>query len=367
MGNLQRRLIPGAVLQSVMIGGGYGTGREVVEYFTRFGAGPGLLGLAVAGVGIAVVFALSLELARRAGAYDYRTFFKALLGRFWVSYEVLLLLLVMLVLGVISAASQGMLLRLFPGLSPSLSTLLFVLATVGLILFGRTWVTRLLTFWSFVLYAAFAALLGMVWVRFGEGLGTAFSTPGDSEGWALSALRYVGYNVTAVPVVLFAARALRSQRDTAIAGALGGVLAILPAVALHLCFLALGPTVYDGVALPLFSVLDVLAAPLLTLFLSVVLLGTFLETALGDLQGLLERMDRWREERHGAPFSPWGHGAMALLLLAVAAVLGRLGVVALIGEGYGTLAWGFILVYILPVLLWGFRRWRSPETPEGAN
>jgi len=365
--NLQRLLIPGAVLQSVMIGGGYGTGREVVEYFTRFGAGPGLLGLAVAGVGIAVVFALSLELARRAGAYDYRTFFKALLGRFWVSYEVLLLLLVMLVLGVISAASQGMLLRLFPGLSPSLSTLLFVLATVGLILFGRTWVTRLLTFWSFVLYAAFAALLGVVWVRYGEGLGAAFSTPLDSEGWALSALRYVGYNVTAVPVVLFAARALRSQRDTAIAGALGGVLAILPAVALHLCFLALGPAVYDGVALPLFSVLDVLAAPLLTLFLSVVLLGTFLETALGDLQGLLERMDRWREERHGAPFSPWGHGAMALLLLAVAAVLGRLGVVALIGEGYGTLAWGFILVYILPVLLWGFRRWRSPEAPEGSN
>lgn len=367
MRNLQRLLIPGAVLQSVMIGGGYGTGREVVEYFTRFGAGPGLLGLVLAGAGIAVVFALSLELARRAGAYDYRTFFKALLGRFWVSYEVLLLLLVMLVLGVISAASQGMLLRLFPGLSPGLSTLLFVLATVGLILFGRTWVTRILTFWSFVLYAAFAALLGMVWVRFGEGLGTAFSTPGDSEGWALSALRYVGYNVTAVPVVLFAARALRSQRDTAIAGALGGVLAILPAVALHLCFLALGPTVYDGVALPLFSVLDVLAAPLLTLCLSVVLLGTFLETALGDLQGLLERMDRWREERHGAPFSPWGHGAMALLLLAAAAVLGRLGVVALIGEGYGTLAWGFILVYILPVLLWGFRRWRSPETPEGAN
>jgi uncharacterized membrane protein YkvI len=365
--NLQRLLIPGAVLQSVMIGGGYGTGREVVEYFTRFGAGPGLLGLVLAGAGIAVVFALSLELARRAGAYDYRTFFKALLGRFWVSYEVLLLLLVMLVLGVISAASQGMLLRLLPGLSPGLSTLLFVLATVGLILFGRTWVTRILTFWSFVLYAAFAALLGMVWVRFGEGLGTAFSTPGDSEGWALSALRYVGYNVTAVPVVLFAARALRSQRETAIAGALGGVLAILPAVALHLCFLALGPTVYDGVALPLFSVLDVLAAPLLTLCLSVVLLGTFLETALGDLQGLLERMDRWREERHGAPFSPWGHGAMALLLLVAAAVLGRLGVVALIGEGYGTLAWGFILVYILPVLLWGFRRWRSPETPEGAN
>ena len=27
-------LLPGAVLQSVMIGGGYGTGRELVEFFT---------------------------------------------------------------------------------------------------------------------------------------------------------------------------------------------------------------------------------------------------------------------------------------------------------------------------------------------
>lgn len=42
-------VIPGAVYQSLMVGGGYGTGREIVEYFTRFGlfggteAGAGLL------------------------------------------------------------------------------------------------------------------------------------------------------------------------------------------------------------------------------------------------------------------------------------------------------------------------------------
>jgi uncharacterized membrane protein YkvI len=30
-------IIPGAVFQSVMIGGGYGTGREIVEYFTCYG------------------------------------------------------------------------------------------------------------------------------------------------------------------------------------------------------------------------------------------------------------------------------------------------------------------------------------------
>ena len=41
-------IIPGAVFQSVMIGGGYGTGREIVEYFTSYGFLGGLFGLCIA-------------------------------------------------------------------------------------------------------------------------------------------------------------------------------------------------------------------------------------------------------------------------------------------------------------------------------
>jgi uncharacterized membrane protein YkvI len=368
MGNVQRLLIPGAVLQSVMIGGGYGTGREVVEFFTRFGALPGLAGLVLAAAGVALVFALSLELARRAQAFDYRSFFKALLGPFWVSYELLLLLLVMLVLGVISAASHGMLQRFWPTVPSWASSLLFIAVVVGLTFFGRAVVTWLLTFWSLVLYAAFATLTAVVLYAHGTELALALAggaPSASSDGWALSALRYVGYNVTAIPVVLFAARQLSSRRETLVAGFFGGLLAVLPAVALHLCFVALGAEVYENQALPLFRVLDGLGLPWLTLWLSVVLLGTFLETALGDIQGILERMDRWREEQTGRGFSHWTHGAIALSLLGVAAYLGQLGVVALIGEGYGTLSWGFLLVYILPLLLWGLRTAIAGKAPGG--
>lgn len=45
--------------------------------------------------------------------------------------------------------------------------------------------------------------------------------------------------------------------------------------------------------------------------------------------------------------------------------LGQLGVVALIGEGYGTLSWGFLLVYILPLLLWGLRTAIAGKAPGG--
>ncbi len=57
-------IVPGAVFQSVMVGGGYGTGREIVEYFTSYGFLGGLLGLGIAFVCMASILALTFEFAR---------------------------------------------------------------------------------------------------------------------------------------------------------------------------------------------------------------------------------------------------------------------------------------------------------------
>ena len=40
-------LLPGFILQSVVIAGGYGTGRELVEYFMQYGPKNGLLGMII--------------------------------------------------------------------------------------------------------------------------------------------------------------------------------------------------------------------------------------------------------------------------------------------------------------------------------
>ena len=41
----RRYLLPGLVFQSIIIAGGYGTGREAVEFFLEYGAVGGLLGM----------------------------------------------------------------------------------------------------------------------------------------------------------------------------------------------------------------------------------------------------------------------------------------------------------------------------------
>ncbi len=102
-------IVPGAVFQSVMVGGGYGTGREIVEYFTSYGALGGLLGLGIAFASLALVLALTFEFSRLFRVYDYRNFFKRLLGRGWVTFEVLIILQFLLVLAVLASAAGNIL------------------------------------------------------------------------------------------------------------------------------------------------------------------------------------------------------------------------------------------------------------------
>ena len=58
-------IVPAAVFISVVMGGGYGTGREVIEFFTRYGLLGGVLGTAAAACVFAVVLACYLRIRPR--------------------------------------------------------------------------------------------------------------------------------------------------------------------------------------------------------------------------------------------------------------------------------------------------------------
>ena len=351
---IQVYLLPGAVLQSVMVGGGYGTGREVVEFFTRFGMWGGLAGIAVATTCVAVVFALSLEIARAHRAYDYRSFFIVLLGPFWVLYELLLVALVMLVLAVIGAAAGGVVEEEL-GIARETGVAIVLVAVVVLTVFGRDLVTRLLAWWSLALYAVFLSYLAAVAVTRGDALAASLATVELGEGWFVASLQYVFYNVTAVPVILFAARAIETRGEAFAAGGIGALVAVVPALLLHLSFGAAWPEIV-GAELPVYQMLGTLGIGVLTVAYLVVLFGTFIETGVGDIQGFLERLQAWWDERTGGEIPPAVRAVIAAVTMMLAGALSALGVVELIASGYGTLSWGFLAVYVLPLLTIGV--WR---------
>jgi len=346
-------VLPGAILQSVNIAGGYGTGRELVEFFTRHGIGNGLAGLILASTLMALVFATSLALAQRFRAYDYRSFFRVLLGRAWFLFEILAVVLFILVLAVMGAAA-GEILNRETGLPPAAGGALLLAAVVTLNFFGREWVTRVLAGWSAFLYLVFIVYFVTVVSQSGPIPERAFAWRIESA-WVLSAFQYALYNVAAIPVILYAARAIETRRQAVLAGFTGGIITMLPAAMFHLSFVGAYPAI-TAEPLPVYTMFERLSVPVLHVLYLVVLFGTFVETGAGNIQGLIERLEVWWRERHGTALSRRSHAAVATVALLASAVLSVVGVVDLIAGGYGRIAWGYLLVFLLPLFTIGVYR-----------
>lgn len=346
-------ILPGAILQSVNIAGGYGTGRELVEFFTRHGLGNGLAGLITATTLMSLVFAVSLVLARRFRAYDYRSFFKVLLGRAWFLFEILAVILFVLVLAVMGAAA-GEILNQELGMPRVAGGVALLVGVVVLNFFGRDWVTRVLAGWSVFLYLVFGAYFVAVVQQSGPLPAGAFAWQVESA-WIVSALQYALYNVAAVPIILYAARAIETERQALLAGLAGGVITMVPAALFHLSFAAAYPAI-TAQALPVYVMFERLSAPLLQVLYLVVLFGTFVETGAGNIQGLIERLDGWWQERHGLRLSRRAHAAVAAAALGLSGLLSVVGVVDLIAGGYGRIAWGYLVVFLIPLFTVGLYR-----------
>lgn len=349
-------LLPGAVLQSVNIGGGYGTGRELVEFFTRFGMGNGFAGMLLATACMSIIFALTLTVAQRFSVYDYRSFFKLLLGRGWFLFEILGVILFVVVLAVIGAAA-GRIMHEELGLPPLTGGAIMLGCVVALNFFGRDWVTRVLASWSVLLYAVFIAyFIAVVNLDHLAGIGENFSFSWSSD-WMVGGFQYAFYNVAGIPIILYAARAIENRNQAVSAGLLGGLIAMFPAMLFHLSFAGFYPGILDE-QLPVYSVFATLAMPVLQGFYLLVLFGTFIETGAGNIQGFIERLDVWWRERHGVALNRGHHAAVATTALLLSGALSSVGIVDLIAEGYGTLAWGYLFVYLLPLFTIGLWRLR---------
>lgn len=347
-------VIPGAVFQSVMVGGGYGTGREIVEYFTRFGFIGGLLGLGVAFIALSVVLALTYEFARLNRVYDYRNFFKRLLGRFWVAFETLMVFQFLIVLAVMASASGNILRDNFD--LPYVVGLLVMLAVVGVLTFyGRELVARALTYWSFFLYAVFITFFVLVMSRLGDGFLDQAVRSGVAEGWVSSGLKYAMYNVAGAPLLLYVARSFETRREAVASGVIAGAIALVPALLFQVAFFVAWPEVVDQ-AIPVYWMMNAAGMTVLIVVYSVMLFGTFIETGAGLLQGINERLDAWLVERRGQPLSPRAHATIAVSAIAVSSVLSLWGITNLIARGYGTMAWGFFVVYLVPIVTIGLYR-----------
>ena len=346
----QKYLLPGFIFQSLIIGGGYGTGRELVEFFLNAGPVAGLVNMAVATIIWSIVLAICFELARRGRHYEYRSFLKGLLGKGWVSYEVLYLVGLILVVSVMGSASGEIIHEMF-GI-PNLFGIIIMMVLVGIIVFfGTTLIEKVLSFWSIILYFVFAVMFIAVYSKFGDSIGMNIQVQSNEASWTIGGIKYAAYNIGMAPAILFCVRHIETRHEAIISGTIAGVIGMIPAVFMFFAMLSQYPQVLES-AVPVNLVLDHLEWNGLKLIFQIVLFGTFIETGVGLLHGFNERI----AAVHQGLRNKW-RSSIALGLLVISIFIANaVGLVDLIARGYGALTWGYWIIFVLPVLTIGFRR-----------
>jgi uncharacterized membrane protein YkvI len=361
----KKYFVPGIVFQSVVIAGGYGTGAELLEFFLNFGTVGGLVAmLAISGVIWSVVCAATFEFARVFKAFDYRTFFKRLLGKYWWLYEVCYLVLLLIVLAVIASSAGTILNELF-GLNYYVGVIGMMIGVGALVLKGTDTIEKFLSYWSFLLYALYITFLAVTFTKFGTNISEALSTGSMESGWVLGGLKYAFYNLGIIPAVLFTARHLETRKEAVTAGILAGVIGIIPGALLLIAMIGFYPDILTA-AVPTIYILDAINSPLLQYTFQIILFGTLIETGTGFIFAVTERVSGTYKEQKKT-LSPKVTLTITLAMLALGVFIAQFGLLGLIAQGYGTITWGFFIFYVVPVVTLGVYKVKQKDAKLGLN
>lgn len=358
----QRYLLPGFALKAVIIGGGYATGRELAEYFVPSGPWGGLSAMLLATLIWSVVAALTFALALKLGAYDYRSFFKGLLGPAWVAFEVAYVIFVVLILAVFGAAAGAIGAATF-GWPELAGVVLLAVSIVAVTAWGTGAVEQMFKYVSILLYAVYGLFLVLALASFGGLIGQGFANaPPPSGNWMAGGLTYASYNIVGAVVILPVLRHLRHQRDAVVAGLIAGPLSMLPAILFFVAMMAFYPAIGDE-TLPSDFLLRQMTVPGFHVLFQVMIFAALLESGAGSVHAINERISGAIESRGRPPLSASARAIIgAVILTGCMFVAGEIGLVDLIASGYRFLAWLFLGVFVLPLITIGTWRLLRPST-----
>ena len=357
-GHYGQLLLPGVILQSVLIGGGYATGREIVQFGAKYGALGWIAGVWIA-VGFGLMGFLTFEVARRFQAFDYRTLLKHLIGPLYWLFDIVYILLAILIIAIMAAAT-GEILSDTMGFNYWVGVILMIMIVALLNFHGEGLIEKFKSFGTLALYLGYILFATLVisrnWDRMVENLTSGnHSMAPDVSVWAVvwSGILYVGYNLAVYPAALFTVRRQTRLRQTAVAGVVAGLLMTIPWFLTYFALMGFYPDegVFDA-AVPWLEMLTGEAAWVIVIF-GIVVGWTLIETATGMIYALVARVDQNLIDANRRPMSRRSHGAIAVVTLVLALLLAQVGIIDLVAKGYTAMGYAMIVVFAVPLLIRG--------------
>jgi len=341
----------------VLIGGGFATGREIVEFGGQFGASGWICGLAIF-IGFTTLAILTFEACRQWQVYDYKSLLKKLIGRGWIAYEISYLLLGIIIIAVMASAA-GEILNSTLGFNTWVGIVLIIVLVGFLNYMGEHFIARMKTIGTIALFGAYAIFGLTVFYNRHQEIARVFShwdTSFNAEEHGFFYLfwigiTYVGYNLGVYPASFFTIKNLRSKRESVFAGIASGLLMTIPWFLTYAALMAYYPeTRVIGASVPWLKMLEAFSPYFIVVF-GIVVGWTLVETATGIIHAFICRVDVEVFQTSGSQLSGQRKAMISVIALIVSMLLAQVGIIDLIAKGYSIMAYAMILFYGIPLLV----------------
>ena len=358
-GGFGKFVLPGIILQSVLIGGGYATGREIVEYGGKYGAYGWMAGLGTF-LGFAIIAALSYELIRLTKAYDFKSFMKTIGGPLYIVFDIVYLLFMVVIIAVMASAT-GNIVEQTLGLNYWVGVVAITVVVAILNFYGSRLIEKFETLGTVALYAGYIIFSVLVIGTYGDNISVVFANndtsfvEGATPGGALWAgVLYCAYNLVVLPSTFFTIERQTRRVESIVSGIVGGILATIPWFLTYFALMCFYPSNdVMGATVPWLAMMQDTAGPVVIAIFGVVMGWTLIETSTGIIHAAIERVNNGLKEMNKPVMTNKQQVILTVVVLVGSMVLSKVGIIDLIATVYNALSYAFLLIYVLPLVTVG--------------
>lgn len=363
MEKIKRIFLPGIIFQSVLIGGGYASGVETVQYVSRFSDTWVFIILSIF-ILFFVLLYLCFEIGRLTSSTNYKSWASSTASfegksntHFWNRYswrlfDVVFNLLAIIVLAAVIDFSTQLLPYDWSGFN-LITTLLVIAFSHFIIKKGESFIDGFKTIGTALLYLVYISIFVFFYqsIQLDFSSGMEFDVSAIKTGWT-----FVGYNMIAFPAALYAVVNLESRKEVLISSLIAALFVTVPLLFLN--SLLIGDPSYITSTTPLKDYLVNNSAGWIIYFYFVAVGFTLLETCVGFIHAIFLRFVKLNTDKPGSNRASENKLLLnAYIIVLIAGFISFFGVISLVAKGYSTLSWVFLGLLFYSIINYSRKNW----------
>ncbi|MBM7606446.1 putative membrane protein YkvI [Metabacillus crassostreae] len=325
-----------AVYVGTVVGAGFATGREIVEFFTKYGI-YGLAGILVVGLLFIFIGTKMLILSKRIQAQSYQELMVFLFGKKFGGFVNVFMLLILLGLTSIMLSGAGAIFYEQLGLSVRIGVILTIILTICVMFFGvkGLYGVNLIVVPMLILFSVMLAVQSFSI----ESLVTTHEDSSASLNWILAAFSYAAFNLTMASAVLAPlANEIKDEKVLKRGGILGGIFLTLILISSHIALSTLPDLLqYD---IPMAEVMKTTLFSFYFIYIAIIY-GEVFTSVIGNLFGL---------EKQIISYIKVPRMIVICAILCIAAFISKIGYSSLISSLYPIFGYLCLVMLILLIL-----------------